>query len=75
MTLRRGRSHYQQLTEFERGSIIIELKKGGFSFHDIAERLESQRVDLLAHQILLQMRMGYHWKTTTASSTTRIKQP
>ncbi|GFV83064.1 uncharacterized protein TNCV_1180781 [Trichonephila clavipes] len=37
MTLRR-RSHCQRLTEFERGS-IIELKRGGFSFYDIAERL------------------------------------
>ncbi|GFU57511.1 HTH_38 domain-containing protein [Trichonephila clavipes] len=38
MTLRRRRSHYQLLTEFERDG-MIELKKGGFSFYDIAERL------------------------------------
>ncbi|GFX77074.1 uncharacterized protein TNCV_1072741 [Trichonephila clavipes] len=38
MTLRRRRSNYQQLAEFEQGS-MIELKKSGFSFHDIEERL------------------------------------
>ncbi|GFT89256.1 hypothetical protein TNCV_4385681 [Trichonephila clavipes] len=38
MTLRRRRSHYQQLAKLERGS-ITELKIGEFSFHDIVERL------------------------------------
>ncbi|GBN00262.1 hypothetical protein AVEN_160125-1 [Araneus ventricosus] len=38
MPLRRRRSHYQQLTEFERGR-AVELREGGFSFRDIAERL------------------------------------
>lgn len=38
MPLRRRRSHYQQLTEFERGR-VIGLREGGFSFRDIAERL------------------------------------
>ncbi|GFV36147.1 transposable element Tc1 transposase [Trichonephila clavipes] len=37
MPLRR-RYLYQQLTEFERGH-ILELRKGGFSLHYIAERL------------------------------------
>ncbi|GFW47124.1 HTH_Tnp_Tc3_2 domain-containing protein [Trichonephila clavipes] len=32
------RSHYQQLTQFERGR-VIELREGGFSFSDIAETL------------------------------------
>ncbi|GFW23375.1 HTH_38 domain-containing protein [Trichonephila clavipes] len=34
----RRRSHNQQLTEFGRGH-VIGLRKGEFSFHDIAERL------------------------------------
>ena len=38
MPLRRRRSHYQQLTEFERGR-VIGLREGGFSFRNIAERL------------------------------------
>ncbi|GBM54029.1 hypothetical protein AVEN_215401-1 [Araneus ventricosus] len=38
MPLRRRRSHYQQLTEFERGR-VVGLREGGFSFRDIAERL------------------------------------
>jgi transposase len=38
MPLRRRRSHYQQLTELERGR-VIGLREGGFSFRDIAERL------------------------------------
>ncbi|GBM52630.1 hypothetical protein AVEN_16743-1 [Araneus ventricosus] len=38
MLLRRRRSHYQQLTEFERGR-AVGLREGGFSFRDIAERL------------------------------------
>ncbi|GBO03812.1 hypothetical protein AVEN_232210-1 [Araneus ventricosus] len=38
MLLRRRRSHYQQLTEFERGR-VVGLLEGGFSFRDIAERL------------------------------------
>ncbi|GBM77764.1 hypothetical protein AVEN_231573-1 [Araneus ventricosus] len=38
MALRRRRSHYQQLTEFERGH-VVRLREGGFSFRDIAERL------------------------------------
>ncbi|GBN73539.1 hypothetical protein AVEN_199944-1 [Araneus ventricosus] len=38
MSLRRRRSHYEQLTEFERGR-VIGLREGGFSFRDIAERL------------------------------------
>ncbi|GBN57469.1 hypothetical protein AVEN_214902-1 [Araneus ventricosus] len=38
MPLRRRRSHYEQLTEFERGR-VIGLREGGFSFRDIAERL------------------------------------
>ncbi|GBN61047.1 hypothetical protein AVEN_131411-1 [Araneus ventricosus] len=38
MPLRRRRSHYQQLTEFERGR-VVGLREGGFSFSDIAERL------------------------------------
>ena len=38
MPLRRRRSRYQQLTEFERGR-IIGLQEGGFSFRDITERL------------------------------------
>ncbi|GFX95617.1 transposable element Tcb2 transposase [Trichonephila clavipes] len=36
--LRRRRSHYQQLTDFERGR-IIELREGGFSFRYVTERL------------------------------------
>ncbi|GBN55869.1 hypothetical protein AVEN_87235-1 [Araneus ventricosus] len=36
--LRRRRSHYQQLTEFERGR-VVGLREGGFSFRAIAERL------------------------------------
>ncbi|GBM58368.1 hypothetical protein AVEN_185479-1 [Araneus ventricosus] len=39
MPLRRRRSHYQQLTEFERGR-VVGLREGGFSFRDIAERLD-----------------------------------
>ncbi|GBM08582.1 hypothetical protein AVEN_52431-1 [Araneus ventricosus] len=38
MPLRRRRSHYQQLTEFER-DLVVGLRDGGFSFRDIAERL------------------------------------
>ncbi|GFW64128.1 HTH_Tnp_Tc3_2 domain-containing protein [Trichonephila clavipes] len=38
MPLRRRRSHYQQLTEFERGR-VIGLREGGFSYRDIAERI------------------------------------
>ncbi|GBM70360.1 hypothetical protein AVEN_151494-1 [Araneus ventricosus] len=38
MPLRRRRSHYQPLTEFERGR-VVGLREGGFSFRDIAERL------------------------------------
>ncbi|GBN63076.1 hypothetical protein AVEN_179738-1 [Araneus ventricosus] len=38
MPLRRRRSHYQQLTEFERGR-VVGLREGGFSFRDIAEGL------------------------------------
>ncbi|GBN18814.1 hypothetical protein AVEN_167375-1 [Araneus ventricosus] len=38
MPLRRRRSHYQQLNEFERGR-VVGLREGGFSFRDIAERL------------------------------------
>ncbi|GBM00063.1 hypothetical protein AVEN_214130-1 [Araneus ventricosus] len=38
MPLRRRRSNYQQLTEFERGR-VVGLRKGEFSFRDIAERL------------------------------------
>ncbi|GBN29733.1 hypothetical protein AVEN_158406-1 [Araneus ventricosus] len=38
MPLRRRRSHYQQLTEYERCR-VVGLRKGGFSVHDIAERL------------------------------------
>ncbi|GFU57216.1 uncharacterized protein TNCV_3634081 [Trichonephila clavipes] len=38
MPLRRRRSHYQQLTEFGRGS-VIGLLEGGFSFRNIEERL------------------------------------
>ncbi|GBM11356.1 hypothetical protein AVEN_13584-1 [Araneus ventricosus] len=38
MPLRRRRSHYQQLTEFERGR-VVGLREGGFSFRDIPERL------------------------------------
>ncbi|GBM00436.1 hypothetical protein AVEN_179241-1 [Araneus ventricosus] len=38
LTIRRRRSHYQQLTEFERGR-VVGLREGGFSFRDIAERL------------------------------------
>ncbi|GBL88194.1 Transposable element Tc1 transposase [Araneus ventricosus] len=38
MPLRRRRSHYEQLTKFERGR-VIGLREGGFSFRDIAERL------------------------------------
>ncbi|GBO21441.1 hypothetical protein AVEN_162580-1 [Araneus ventricosus] len=38
MSLKRRRSHYQQLTEFERGR-VVGLREGGFSFRDIAERL------------------------------------
>ncbi|GBN51054.1 hypothetical protein AVEN_236621-1 [Araneus ventricosus] len=38
MPLRRRRSHYQQLTEFERGR-AAGLRVGGFSFRNIAERL------------------------------------
>ncbi|GFS55887.1 uncharacterized protein TNCV_2924651 [Trichonephila clavipes] len=38
MPLRRRRSYYQQLTEFERGC-VIGLREGGFSLLDIAERL------------------------------------
>ncbi|GBN07781.1 Transposable element Tc1 transposase [Araneus ventricosus] len=36
--LRRQRSHYQQLTEFERGC-VVGIREGGFSFRDITERL------------------------------------
>ncbi|GFW31681.1 HTH_38 domain-containing protein [Trichonephila clavipes] len=32
-----GRSHYQQLTKFERGR-AIGLREGGFSFRNIAEK-------------------------------------
>ena len=39
MPLRRRRGRYQQLTEFERDR-IIGLREGGFSFRDIAERLD-----------------------------------
>ncbi|GBN03396.1 hypothetical protein AVEN_6120-1 [Araneus ventricosus] len=38
MSLRRRRSRYQQLTEFERCR-VVGLREGGFSFRDIAERL------------------------------------
>ncbi|GBN26918.1 hypothetical protein AVEN_111680-1 [Araneus ventricosus] len=38
MPFRRRRSHYQQLTEFERGR-VLGLRESGFSFRDIAERL------------------------------------
>ncbi|GBM13591.1 hypothetical protein AVEN_84136-1 [Araneus ventricosus] len=38
MPLKRRRSHYQQLTEFERGR-VVGVQEGGFSFRDIAERL------------------------------------
>ncbi|GFW71141.1 transposable element Tc1 transposase [Trichonephila clavipes] len=38
MPLRRRRSHHQKLTEFERDR-VIGIRKGGFSFRDIAERL------------------------------------
>ncbi|GBN93100.1 hypothetical protein AVEN_65520-1 [Araneus ventricosus] len=38
MPLRRRRNHYQQLIEFERGR-VVGLREGGFTFHDIAERL------------------------------------
>ncbi|GBO33277.1 hypothetical protein AVEN_83751-1 [Araneus ventricosus] len=38
MPLRRRRSHYQQLTEFERGR-VAGLREGGFSFRDTAERI------------------------------------
>src|SRR5215813_6521021 len=38
MPLRRRRSHYQQLTGFERGR-VIGIREGGFSFLNIAERL------------------------------------
>ncbi|GBO43335.1 hypothetical protein AVEN_257290-1 [Araneus ventricosus] len=38
MPLRSRRSHYEQLTEFERGR-VVGLREGGFSFRDIAERL------------------------------------
>ncbi|GBN92196.1 hypothetical protein AVEN_213020-1 [Araneus ventricosus] len=38
MPLRRRRSHYQQLTEFERGRVVGQ-REGGFSSRDIAERL------------------------------------
>ncbi|GFW52466.1 uncharacterized protein TNCV_403941 [Trichonephila clavipes] len=37
MPLRR-RSHYRQLTKYERGR-VIGLREGGFSFRNIAERL------------------------------------
>ncbi|GBO44793.1 hypothetical protein AVEN_161503-1 [Araneus ventricosus] len=37
MPLRRRRSHYQQLTEFDRCR-VVGLREGGFSFRDIAER-------------------------------------
>ena len=37
MPLRRRRSHYQHVTEFERGR-VVELLEGGISFRDIAER-------------------------------------
>ncbi|GBL94677.1 hypothetical protein AVEN_83991-1 [Araneus ventricosus] len=37
MPLRRRRSHYQQLTQFERDR-VVGLCEGGFSFRDIAER-------------------------------------
>ncbi|GBM96407.1 hypothetical protein AVEN_24713-1 [Araneus ventricosus] len=36
MPLRRRRSHYHQLTEFERGR-VVGLREAGFSFLDIAE--------------------------------------
>ncbi|GFU63920.1 HTH_38 domain-containing protein [Trichonephila clavipes] len=45
MLLRRRRSHYQQLTKFERG-LVVRLQKVGFSFPDIAERL-NQNVSTL----------------------------
>ncbi|GFU57053.1 uncharacterized protein TNCV_1779201 [Trichonephila clavipes] len=38
MSLRRQRNHYQQRTEFEQDH-VMGLREGGFSFHDIAERL------------------------------------
>ncbi|GBO24776.1 hypothetical protein AVEN_88794-1 [Araneus ventricosus] len=38
MPLRRRRSHYQQLTEFEKGRVVGQ-REGGFSSRDIAERL------------------------------------
>ncbi|GBL78095.1 hypothetical protein AVEN_143390-1 [Araneus ventricosus] len=38
MPLRRRRSHYQQLTEFEPGRLVGQ-REGGFSFRDIVERL------------------------------------
>ncbi|GBL83402.1 hypothetical protein AVEN_110705-1 [Araneus ventricosus] len=38
MPSKKRRSHYQQLTEFERGH-VVGLREGGFSFRDIAERL------------------------------------
>ncbi|GBM39789.1 hypothetical protein AVEN_25007-1 [Araneus ventricosus] len=40
MPLKRRRSHYQQLTEFERGR-VVGLREGEFSFLDIAESLDS----------------------------------
>ncbi|GBN63918.1 hypothetical protein AVEN_135855-1 [Araneus ventricosus] len=38
MPLRRRRSHYQQLTDFERGR-VVGLREGRFSFRDTAKRL------------------------------------
>ncbi|GBM82198.1 hypothetical protein AVEN_179509-1 [Araneus ventricosus] len=38
MPLRRRRSLYQQLIEFERGR-VVGLREGGFFFRDIAKRL------------------------------------
>ncbi|GBM30177.1 hypothetical protein AVEN_134219-1 [Araneus ventricosus] len=38
MLLRRRRSHYQQLTEFELDR-VVRLRESGFSFRNIAERL------------------------------------
>ncbi|GFS92740.1 uncharacterized protein TNCV_1161581 [Trichonephila clavipes] len=38
MLLRRRRSHYKKLTQFERGR-VVGLREGGFSFRDITERL------------------------------------
>ncbi|GBO07957.1 hypothetical protein AVEN_220591-1 [Araneus ventricosus] len=38
MPSKRRRSHYQQLTEFERGR-VVGIREGGVSFRDIVERL------------------------------------